>query len=220
MTALEQELQEENERLQEENERLYQQVGQLQAQLSTMTAKEQAVKPLIEEIKRQEQEIMSLNSSLIEERKQNEKLLALSKNERLLRDENEKLRSENSRKDAELKQERKNLEALADEYKNIIGMFPKKEDIKNLIATFKDMTSTFKGADKTISLLNVASSFNTAIVAIVAGFVLFAGYHMYFANQNAKEAATSASAASKALYNEQGYSVLNGSQASQKEETK
>ena len=115
MTALEQELQEENERLQEENER----------------------------------------------------------------DENEKLRSENSRKDAELKQERKNLEALADEYKNIIGMFPKKEDIKNLIATFKDMTSTFKGADKTISLLNVASSFNTAIVAIVAGFVLFAGYHMY-----------------------------------------
>lgn len=77
--TLEQELQEENERLQEENERLLQQVGQLQVQLTTMTAREQAVKPLLQTIRQQEQEIMSLNSSLIEERRQNGKLLELTK---------------------------------------------------------------------------------------------------------------------------------------------
>lgn len=113
----------------------------------------------------------------------------------------------------ELAQEKKHLEALASKYNNIIGEFPKVDDVKR-------MTSTFKGAEKSISLVNVASGFNTVFVVIFAALVLFAGYHMYFANQNAQEAAMSARAASKALYNEQGYSVLNGSQASMKEQAK
>ena len=135
MTVLEQELQ-------EENERLYQQVGQLQAQLSTMTAREQAVKPLIEEIKRQEQKIMSLNSSIIEERRQNEKLLELSKNERALKSENEKLKREKSRLEAELAQEKKILEALASKYNNITGMLPNDEEIKKLFSRFKALFGT------------------------------------------------------------------------------
>ena len=142
MTALEQELQEENERLQEENERLYQQVGQLQAQLTTMTAKEQAVKPLIEEIKRQEQEIMSLNSSLIEERRQNEKMLELSKSEKTLKSENEKLKREKSRIEAELAQEKRIRETLADKYNNIADMLPNDEEVKTLFSRFKSLFDT------------------------------------------------------------------------------
>lgn len=142
MTALEQELQEENERLQEENERLYQQVGQLQAQLTTMTAKEQAVKPLIEEIKRQEQEIMSLNSSLIEERRQNEMLLKLSENERALKSENKKLKDEKSRIEAELAQKKKVLEGLTDKYNNIADMLPNDEEVKTLFSRFKSLFDT------------------------------------------------------------------------------
>ena len=142
MTALELELQEENERLQEENERLYQQVGQLQAQLTTMTAKEQAVKPLIEEIKRQEQEIMSLNSSLIEERRQNEKMLELSKSEKTLKSENEKLKREKIRIEAELAQEKKVLEGLTDKYNNIADMLPNDEEVKTLFSRFKSLFDT------------------------------------------------------------------------------
>lgn len=130
MTALEQELQ-------EENERLYQQVGQLQAQLSTMTAKEQAVKPLIEKIQQQERsltELSAYNKSLTDE---NEKLLKLSENERALKSENKKLKDEKSRMEEELAQEKKALMDLASRYNNITGMLPNDEEIKKLFSRFK-----------------------------------------------------------------------------------
>ena len=82
MTELEQTLQEENKSLQEENENLCQQVGQLQTQLSTMTAREKTIKPLIEEIKRQEREITSLNSSRTAERRKNESAGMIARNKR------------------------------------------------------------------------------------------------------------------------------------------
>ena len=142
MTKLEQTLQEENKRLQEENENLCQQVGQLQTQLSTMTAREKTIKPLIEEIKRQEREITSLNSSRTAERRKNEKLLELSKNERMLKSENEKLKNENNRLDAELIQEKKNLKASVDKYNTIINMFPDDKKVEKLLFEFESLSET------------------------------------------------------------------------------
>ena len=128
--------------LQEENENLCQQVGQLQTQLSTMTAREKTIKPLIEEIKRQEREITSLNSSRTAERRKNEKLLELSKNEKMLKSENEKLKNENNRLGAELIQEKKNLKASVDKYNTIINMFPDDKKVEKLLFEFESLSET------------------------------------------------------------------------------
>ena len=78
-----------------DEERMMNLLEELQQENDKLKSQQTAIEPLLQTIRQQEQEIMRLNSSLIEERKQNEKLLELAKNEKKLHEENMKLKREN-----------------------------------------------------------------------------------------------------------------------------
>ena len=58
-----------------DEERMMNLLEELQQENDKLKSQQTAIEPLLQTIRQQEQEIMRLNSSLIEERKQNEKLL-------------------------------------------------------------------------------------------------------------------------------------------------
>lgn len=186
---------------------------QLKAQQQT------AIEPLIQTIRQQEKSLTELSESRKSLTAENEKLTLLAENEKKLNADNERLTKLNAEQERRLKQKESEIaalqrqnEALAANFDTITAAMPKVEDVQRL-------TKTFKGAEQTISLVNVASWANTAFVVAFLVLVVFTGYHVYFADQNAEEAALAAQTAVQkvdgGLYGADGYSVLHGSKSSQ-----
>lgn len=186
---------------------------QLKAQQQT------AIEPLIQTIRQQEKLLTELSESRKSLTAENEKLTLLAENEKKLNADNERLTKLNAEQERRLKQKDSEIaalqrqnEALAANFDTITAAMPKVEDVQRL-------TKTFKGAEQTISLVNVASWANTAFVVAFLVLVVFTGYHVYFADQNAEEAALAAQTAVQkvdgGLYGADGYSVLHGSKSSQ-----
>lgn len=186
---------------------------QLKAQQQT------AIEPLIQTIRQQEKSLTELSESRKSLTAENEKLTLLAENEKKLNADNERLTKLNAEQERRLKQKDSEIaalqrqnEALAANFDTITAGMPKVEDVQRL-------TKTFKGAEQTISLVNVASWANTAFVVAFLVLVVFTGYHVYFADQNAEEAALAAQTAVQkvdgGLYGADGYSVLHGSKSSQ-----
>lgn len=186
---------------------------QLKAQQQT------AIEPLIQTIRQQEKSLTELSESRKSLTAENEKLTLLAENEKKLNADNERLTKLNAEQERRLKQKDSEIaalqrqnEALAANFDTITAAMPKVEDVQRL-------TKTFKGAEQTISLVNVASWANTAFVVAFLVLVVFTGYHVYFADQNAEEAALAAQTAVQkvdgGLYGADGYSVLHGSKSSQ-----
>lgn len=192
---------------------------QMQDEIEALRAKVQPIEPLIATIRQQESKLAELTASVKSLNAENETLLKFAENEKKLNADNERLTKLNAEQERRLKQKDSEIaaltrqnEALAANFDTIAAAMPKVEDVERL-------TKTFKGAEQTISLVNVASWANTAFVVAFLALVVFTGYHVYFADQNAEEAALAAQNAVQkvdgGLYGTDGYSVLHGSKSSQ-----
>lgn len=202
-----------------DEERMMNLLEELQKENERLKAQQQPLEPLIQTIRQQESKLAGLTVSVRSLNEENEKLLKFAENEKKLNADNERLTKLNAEQERRLKQKDSEIaalqrqnEALAANFDTIANAMPKVEDVERL-------TKTFKGAEHTISLVNVASWFNTAFVAVFFAIVLFAGYQMYFTHQSAQEAAEAAQNAVQrvegGLYGTDGYSVLHGSKSSQ-----
>ena len=187
---------------------------ELQKENSQLKVKEQTLEPLLKTIRQQEQEITHLNSLLIGERKQNENLLELAKNEKKLNADNEKLKKIIADYEMNLKQKDREIAALQQATETITAQTKAIADKMPKVDEVEQWTKTFRGVDDTISLVNLASIANTAFVVIFMIVTAFTAWQVYHANDNAAVAAIAATAASRALYDHEGYAVLPGTQAS------
>ena len=205
-----------------DEERMMNLLEELQRENDRLKAQQQPLEPLLQTIRQQEQEITRLNSSLIGERQQNEKLLELAKNEKKLHEENEKLRSANSQmnerrlsyEDSEkLKNEnyslRQRLQQSESDRKRIQEQlntattvaFPDESLLKHYIAALK-------GADDKSRDIMLVHCINLAVVAVVAVFVVLAigsGYLSYSANKAAEQANN---AVQNGIYDKDGWSMV------------
>ena len=203
MTVLEQELQ-------EENERLYQQVGQLQAQLSTMTAKERAVKPLIEEIQQQERsltELSAYNKSLTDE---NEKLLKLSESEKKLRDENSSLKQSERELKNELRQKEQENAALMKQTEDLAARIARLNQAMPTQDDIQALSKAMRGAERSADNASILYFANAAVIAVFALLVVFAGWQVYNTRQEVKNASEGIQSVYNAVYNTEGWSVFDG----------
>lgn len=113
-------------------------------------------------------------------------------------------------KDSEIAALQRQNKALAANFDTITGSMPKVEDVKRL-------TKTFSGAERTISLVNVASWCNSVVVAIFVAIVLFGAWQAYEIKQDVKTASYGVQSVREAVYNHDGWSVLNGTISNEQE---
>ena len=194
---------------------------ELQKENDRLKSQQTAIEPLLQTIRQQEQEITRLNSLLIGERQQNEKLLELAKNEKKLHEENEKLRSENSllngqrlsyadseklkAENISLRQKLKSESDRADSLQNQLNKaitvdFPDDELLKHY-------TAALKSADDRGRDIMLVHWINLVVVAVFVVLAIGSGYLSYSASKAAEKAHT---AIENGIYNEDGWSMIPG----------
>lgn len=194
LTELEQELQ-------DENEQLAQQLSQAQSEILTLRAKEQATSDLAAIIKDQQSEIMLLKQNNTNLTQQNEKLLELAKNEKLLHEQSEKLKIEN----AQLKRENDNLrQQAASLQKQLEKAMTIHLPDESLLQRF---TTALKGADDKARDITLVHWINLAVVAV---FVILAGVSMYMSHAASEAAKQAYNAVNNGIYDKDGWSMVPG----------
>lgn len=194
---------------------------ELQRENDRLKSQQTAIEPLLQTIRQQEQEITRLNSSLIGERKQNENLLELAKNEKKLHEENEMLRSENSLlnerrlsyEDSEklkaenisLRQKLKNESDRANSLQNQLN----KATAIHLPdeALLKRFTVALKDADSKARDIMLVHWINLAVVAVFVVLAFASGYLSYSAKTAAEKTNT---AVQNGIYDKDGWSMIPG----------
>ena len=194
---------------------------ELQKENDRLKSQQTAIEPLLQTIRQQEQEITRLNSSLIDERQQNEKLLELAKNEKKLHEENEKLRSANSQMN-ERRLSYEDSEKLKSENYSLRQRLQQSEsDRKRLqeqlhTATtvdfpddelLKHYTAALKGADDKSRDIMLVHWINLAVVAVFVILAISSGYLSYSAAKAAEKAHT---AIEQGIYDKDGWSMVQG----------
>lgn len=204
-----------------DEERMMNLLEELQRENERLKAQQQPLEPLLQTIRQQEQEITRLNSSLIGERKQNEKLLELAKNEKKLHEENEKLRSANSQmnerrlsyEDSEkLKSENYSLRQRLQQSESDRDMLKKQLNEATTIhlpdeALLQRFTVALKGADSKSRDIMLVHWINLAVVAVFVILAIGSGYLSYSANKAAEHANN---AIQNGIYDKDGWSMIPG----------
>ncbi len=192
--------------LQKENEDLKQRLHHL--------PQPQNMEPLLKTIRQQEQEIGRLNSSLIEEQSQNERLLELAKNEKKLNAENLKLSEKIASLEQQLSQKNAQLHKLSTQAEALEGKF------KNLPSnsSIKDFSDTYARAIRVMDSLRWYHIINWGVAVAFAVVVVFNFVGLWMLRSTAKDTLNTTNATqtavTKGLYAPEGYSVLQGSQSS------
>lgn len=184
-----------------DEERMMNLLEELQRENDRLKAQQTAVEPLLQTIRQQEQEITRLNSSLIGERQQNEKLLELAKNEKKLHEENEKLKAENISLHQKLKSESDRADSLQNQLNKATAVdFPD----ENLL---KHYTAALKGADDKSRDIMLVHWVNLAVVAVFVLLAIGSGYLSYSASKAAEQANN---AVQNGIYDKDGWSMIPG----------
>lgn len=194
---------------------------ELQKENDRLKSQQTSIEPLLQTIRQQEQEITRLNSSLIGERQQNEKLLELAKNEKKLHEENEKLRSANSQmnerrlsyEDSEkLKAEnislRQKLQSESNRADSLQNQLNKATAVDFPDETLlKHYTAALKGADDKSRDIMLVHWINLAVVAVFVLLAIGSGYLSYSASKAAEQANN---AVQNGIYDKDGWSMIPG----------
>ena len=204
-----------------DEERMMNLLEELQRENERLKAQQQPLEPLLQTIRQQEQEITQLNSSLIGERQQNEKLQELAKNEKKLHEENEKLRHENSQmnerrlsyEDSEkLKSENYNLRQRLQQSESDRDRLKKQLNEATTIhlpdeALLQRFTAALKGADSKARDIMLIHWINLAVVAVFVVLAIGSGYLSYSASKAAEQANN---AVQGGIYDKDGWSMIPG----------
>lgn len=189
-----------------DEEKMMNLLEELQTENEQLRAKVQPLEPLLQTIRQQEQEITRLNSSLIGERKQNEKLLELAKNEKKLHEENEKLK----REIAKLKSENNNLglnyKLEKDKSENLQDQLNKATKL-NITDDLQRFTVALKSADDKSRDIMLVHYINLAVVAV---FVILAIGSGYLSHNASKSAEKTYNAVQNGIYDKDGWSMIPG----------
>lgn len=184
-----------------DEERMMNLLEELQKENERLKAQQQSLELLIQTIRQQEEEITSLNSSLTDASKENEKLLELAKSEKQLHEQNEKLRSEN----ASLRQSVQNANSKA---ANLQSQLEKATAVDFPDETLlKHYTAALKNADSKASDIMLVHWINLAVVAVFVLLAIGSGYLSYSAKQAADKANT---AVHQGIYDKDGWSMIPG----------
>lgn len=167
---------------------------ELQKENDRLKASQQPIEPLLQTIRQQEQEITRLNSSLIGERQQNEKLLELAKNEKKLYEENMKLKRENGSLQLNAKKLQEQIEAMTTIH------LPDE-------ALLKRVTAALNGVDSRSRGIMLVHWINTAVVVVFVAIAVVSGYLSYSASEAAEQAHT---AIQNGIYDKDGWSMVPG----------
>ena len=177
-----------------DEERMMNLLEELQQENSRLKSQQTAIEPLLQTIRQQEQEITRLNSSLIAERQQNEKLLELAKNEKKLHEENMKLKRENGSLQLNAKKLQEQIEAVM--------TIPLPDE-----ALLKRVTAALRGVDDRSRDIMLVHWINTAVVVVFVVLAVMSGYLSYSASQSAEQAHT---AIQNGIYDKDGWSMVPG----------
>ena len=177
-----------------DEERMMNLLEELQQENDKLKSQQTAIEPLLQTIRQQEQEIMRLNSSLIGERQQNEKLLESAKNEKKLHEENMTLKRENDSLQLNAKKLQKQVEAMTTIH------LPDE-------ALLKRVTAALRGVDDRSRDIMLVHWINTAVVVVFVILTVVSGYLSYSASRSAEQAHT---AIQNGIYDKDGWSMVPG----------
>lgn len=177
-----------------DEERMMNLLEELQQENDRLKSQQTAIEPLLQTIRQQEQEITRLNSSLIAERQQNEKLLELAKNEKKLHEENMKLKRENGSLQLNAKKLQEQIEAVM--------TIPLPDE-----ALLKRVTAALRGVDDRSRDIMLVHWINTAVVVVFVILTVVSGYLSYSASRSAEQAHT---AIQNGIYDKDGWSMVPG----------
>lgn len=177
-----------------DEERMMNLLEELQRENERLKAQQQPLEPLLQTIRQQEQEITQLNSSLIGERQQNEKLLELAKNEKKLHEENYNLRQR-------LQQSESDRDRLKKQLNEATTIHLPDE------ALLQRFTAALKGADSKARDIMLIHWINLAVVAVFVVLAIGSGYLSYSASKAAEQANN---AVQGGIYDKDGWSMIPG----------
>lgn len=190
-----------------ENEKMLIALEQLQQDNEKIRLEQHAVAPLIQTIREQEQQLTSLEQQNNLLRGNSEKLLKLSEQERKLSSENNSLKqsvrelqSEIKKKEREIANLTTQVEDSADRFKQLSQTLPSKEDIQSF-------SKAVRGAEKAVESTHILNIGNYLVVGVFVILVAFTGYQVY---QTRNEMETASQSIQDALYNAEGWAVLEG----------
>ena len=198
-------LEEENEQLVLQLQQAHHQIQNLQVKLAQSESQLQDTQPLLQTILNLQAELTSLKSSTKKLQAQNNVLLDLSENAKLLKDENDNLKKILHQKDLAIDSLTLQIKTSIAKFNDSFAKLPDSDVIKNL-------TSDIETAHCEIKHSHILNWLNYAVVAFCLVIVVSIGYQTYVARSDIHSIQTSVKNIQKGIYNSKGWSVIEGAQ--------
>ena len=182
----------------------------LQTENESLRAKIQPIEPLIATIRQQEKsltELSAYNKSLTAE---NEKLLKLSESEKKLREENSSLKQSERELKNELRQKEQENAALMKQTEDLAARIAQLNQAMPTPKDIQALSKAMRGAERSADNASILHFANTAVIAVFALLVVFAGWQVYNLRQDVKNASEGIQSVYNAVYNTEGWSVFEG----------